>query len=174
MSNRLTRPSSLSLQVKREKYNAFSARYEAELRNRRLLFQSRERLGDMKRPWTASSSPLSSPQLSPTKRETKSSQSATRNVAKRAPDPEDAKTKETGPSVVVPTGKGKQSVEKALEITSVSRKEKTAAQPPPPQSAPPERSAKEVREKRKSAIAAMRKAGKRASVISAAQKKAEE
>ena len=133
----------------------------------------------MKRPWTASSSPLSSPQLSPTKRETKSSQSATRNVAKRAPDADEAKTKEIGPSIVVPTGQGKQSVEKALEITSVSRgsvdrKEKTATQPPPPQSAPPERSAKEVREKRKSVISAMRKAGKRASIISAAQKKAEE
>ena len=167
--------SSLLAQVKRERYNAFSARYESELRERRMLFQSRERVGKMNRPWTADS-PASSPSRSPVKSPAKD---ASRGARGSLGDPGDRGKAKGAKKRAVTAG--------ALEVNTVaavrpardesgdnkSGGESTASAPgPAPAATKDPAPAPTKKEKRKSVLNGQRK---RASMIQGqAQKQVEE
>ena len=167
--------SSRLAQVKRERYNAFSARYESELRERRMLFQSRERVGKMNRPWTADS-PASSPSRSPVKSPAKD---ASRGARGSLGDPGDRGKAKGAKKRAVTAG--------ALEVNTVaavrpardesgdnkSGGESTASAPgPAPAATKDPAPAPTKKEKRKSVLNGQRK---RASMIQGqAQKQVEE
>lgn len=180
----------LEERVKRERYNAFSARYESELRNRRLLFQTQERMNEMKRPWTATGSPSHSPTKSTSSKEVtfaEGAASAEREKERekindeRALDANQNKSKPSSPKVsplreskarasrekgkeVVGGGKrssgAKGNVEVALEITQIPTGGSKESTP-----------AEKAKEKRKSLMKAKHPQDKRKSLVKSAGEK---